>query len=93
MISYSARDGQEIEGLLIHPVDYAGKARTYPLIVYVHGGPESHHSNGWLSSYSTPGQVMAGKGYLVLYLNYRASTGYGVDFSMEGFRDPAGKGV
>jgi dipeptidyl aminopeptidase/acylaminoacyl peptidase len=34
---------------------------------------------------------MAGKGYLVLYLNYRASTGYGVDFAMEGFMDPAGK--
>ncbi|MCK4745438.1 MAG: S9 family peptidase, partial [Bacteroidales bacterium] len=62
-----------------------------PLIVYVHGGPESHHTNNWLSRYSTPGQVMAGKGYLVLYLNYRASTGYGVDFAMEGFMDPAGK--
>jgi len=35
--------------------------------------------------------VMAGKGYLVLYLNYRASTGYGVDYAMEGFMDPAGK--
>lgn len=40
-------------------------AQKYPLIVYVHGGPESHHSNNWLSRYSTPGQVMAGKGYLV----------------------------
>lgn len=90
LIRYNARDGQEIEGLLIHPAGYE-KGKRYPLIVYVHGGPESHHSNGWLSSYSTPGQVMAGKGYLVLYLNYRASTGYGVDFGMEGFMDPAGK--
>ena len=90
LIGYKARDGQEIEGLLIYPVDYeAGK--EYPLIVYVHGGPESHHSNAWLSRYSTPGQVMAGKGYMVIYLNYRASTGYGVDFAMEGFMDPAGK--
>jgi len=90
LIRYKARDGQEIEGLLINPVGFeAGK--KYPLLVYVHGGPESHHSNAWLSRYSTPGQVMAGKGYLVLYLNYRASTGYGVDFAMEGFMDPAGK--
>ena len=89
VIRYQAWDGQEIEGILIHPVNYeAGK--SYPLIVYVHGGPEAHHSNGWLSRYSTPGQLMAGKGYLVLYLNYRASTGYGVDFGMEGFMDPAG---
>jgi len=89
VISYQARDGQEIEGILIHPVDYV-HGQSYPLIVYVHGGPEAHHSNGWLSRYSTPGQLMAGKGYLVLYLNYRASTGYGVDFGMEGFMDPAG---
>lgn len=89
LIQYMARDGAEIEGLMIHPVDY-DKSKNYPLIVYVHGGPESHHSNGWLSRYSTPAQVMAGKGYLVLYLNYRASTGYGVDFAMEGFMDPAG---
>ena len=90
VIRYQARDGQEIEGILIHPVNYeAGK--SYPLIVYVHGGPESHETNGWISRYATPGQVMAGRGYLVLYLNYRASTGYGVDFAMEGFMDPAGK--
>jgi dipeptidyl aminopeptidase/acylaminoacyl peptidase len=90
VIRFEARDGMEIEGLLILPVDYK-RNKKYPLILYVHGGPESHHDNGWLSRYSTPGQVMAGKGYLVAYLNYRASTGYGVDFAMEGFMDPAGK--
>jgi len=90
LIRYMARDGKEIEGIMIHPVNYKADA-SYPLIVYVHGGPESHESNGWMSRYGTPGQVMAGKGYLVLYLNYRASTGYGVDFAMEGFMDPAGK--
>lgn len=90
VITYRARDGKEIEGVLIKPVGY-NPDEKYPLILYVHGGPESHHDNGWLSRYSTPGQVMAGKGYLVAYLNYRASTGYGVDFAMEGFMDPAGK--
>ncbi len=90
IIRFQARDGLEIEGLLIKPVAYDSQ-KKYPLILYVHGGPESHHSNGWLSRYSTPGQVMAGKGYLVAYLNYRASSGYGIDFAMEGFMDPAGK--
>lgn len=89
LFRFTARDGMEIEGLLMYPLSYIADQK-YPLIVYVHGGPESHHSNGWLSSYSTPGQVMANKGYLVAYFNYRASTGYGVDFSMEGFMDPAG---
>ena len=90
VIQYNARDGQEIEGLLMYPVGYES-GKKYPLIVYAHGGPESHHSNAWLSRYSTPGQVMSGEGYMVLYINYRASTGYGVDFAMEGFMDPAGK--
>ncbi|WP_439182376.1 S9 family peptidase [Carboxylicivirga taeanensis] len=90
IINFEARDGLHIEGLLMKPVGYKA-GEKYPLIVYVHGGPESHHSNGWLTGYSTPGQVMAGKGYLVAYFNYRASTGYGVDFAMQGFEDPAGK--
>lgn len=90
VIRYEARDGMEIEGLLIKPVGYE-EGKKYPLILYVHGGPEAHHSNGWLSRYSSPGQVVAGKGYMAAYINYRASTGYGVDFGMEGFMDPAGK--
>jgi dipeptidyl aminopeptidase/acylaminoacyl peptidase len=90
VIRYKARDGMEIEGLLIKPAGYESDQK-YPLILYVHGGPEAHHSNGWLSRYANPGQVMAGKGYLVAFLNYRASTGYGVAFGMEGFMDPAGK--
>ena len=90
VIRFKASDGLEIEGVLIKPVGYV-EGKRYPLIVFVHGGPESHHSNAWLSSYATPGQVMAGKGYMVAYFNYRASTGYGVDFAMEGLGDPAGK--
>ncbi|MFZ0389776.1 MAG: S9 family peptidase [Calditrichia bacterium] len=82
VIRYNARDGQQIEGILIYPVNYQ-KGTRYPLIVYVHGGPESHYSNGWMSYYSRPGQVLAGKGYVVFYPNYRASTGYGVQFAME----------
>jgi len=89
VFQYPARDGVLIEGILIEPVNYK-QGEKYPLILYVHGGPEAHHSNGWLSQYSTPGQVMAGKGYMVAYINYRASTGYGIDFGNVGFGDPAG---
>lgn len=90
VIRYKARDGLEIEGLLVHPVGYK-KGQRYPLIVVVHGGPESHYSNRWVTRYSTPVQVWAGKGYAVFLPNYRASTGYGVKFALEGFADPAGK--
>lgn len=90
IIRYQARDGLEIEGLLIYPVNYQ-QGQTYPLVVIVHGGPESNWSNGWNSRYSEPGQVLAGKGYAVFYPNYRASTGYGVEFALQGLGDPAGK--
>lgn len=90
VIRYSARDGLEIEGLLIYPADYA-EGKSYPLVVIVHGGPESHYSNSWVTRYSSPGQVLAGKGYAVFYPNYRASTGYGVKFALGGYKDAAGK--
>ncbi|MCP5105444.1 MAG: S9 family peptidase, partial [bacterium] len=90
IIRYNARDGWEIEGLLVLPLDYK-KGQPYPLLVVVHGGPESHYSNRWLSRYSAPAQVWAAKGYVVFYPNYRASTGYGVKFALAGYKDPAGK--
>jgi dipeptidyl aminopeptidase/acylaminoacyl peptidase len=90
VITYKARDNVKIEGLLIYPVGFKS-GEKYPLIVYVHGGPEYHNYNSWMTRYSNPGQVMAGKGYFVFHPNYRASTGYGVKFAMEGYGDPAGK--
>ncbi len=90
IIRYQARDGQQVEGLLVYPLDYQA-GTSYPLVVSVHGGPEAHHSNGWLTGYLNPAQVLAARGYLVFFPNYRASTGYGVAFAMEGFMDPAGK--
>jgi len=90
VVRYEARDGLEIEGILIYPVNYT-EGRRYPLIVVVHGGPEYHYSNGWMTSYSRGGQYLAGKGYAVFHPNYRASTGYGVEFALEGYEDAAGK--
>jgi len=90
IVSYKARDGVEIEGLLVYPVDYRSGTK-YPLIVLVHGGPESNYSNGWVTRYSEPAQALAGTGYAVFLPNYRASTGYGLDFALAGYNDAAGK--
>ena len=89
-IRWRARDGLDLEGVLIYPIGYV-EGRRYPTITYVHGGPESHESNGWLTSYSRPGQVAAAKGFAVFYPNYRGSTGRGVEFSKMGQADAAGK--
>jgi dipeptidyl aminopeptidase/acylaminoacyl peptidase len=88
VVRYRARDGLELEGLLIHPLQREEGARV-PLILAVHGGPEAHYSDGWLSSYSQPGQAAAARGYAVFYPNYRASTGRGVAFSKLNHGRPA----
>jgi dipeptidyl aminopeptidase/acylaminoacyl peptidase len=90
VVRHSARDGLELEGMLVYPLDYV-ESRRYPLVLAVHGGPEAHRSNGWLSSYSTPAQVLAARGIAVFIPNYRGSTGRGVMFSKMGQKDPAGK--
>lgn len=90
VITHKARDGLELHGILIHPLDRKEGVR-YPLIMCVHGGPEAHISNGWLTRYSYAGQVGAARGFAVFYPNYRGSTGRGVAFSMLGQGDAAGK--
>jgi len=89
-LTIKARDGIEIGGVLVYPLDYK-KGQRYPLIMSVHGGPESHDKNGWLTAYSRPGQLAAAQGYAVFYPNYRGSTGKGVEYSKLGQNDYAGK--
>ncbi len=90
VVKHNARDGLELEGILIRPLDEE-PGKRYPLILSVHGGPEAHVSNGWVTSYSNPGQVGAARGFAVFYPNYRGSTGRGVEFSKMGQADYAGK--
>ncbi len=89
VVRWTAEDGLEIEGLLIHPLDRAEGERV-PTIVVAHGGPESHYKNGWLTSYSMPGQTAAARGYAVFYPNYRGSTGRGVEYAKADQGDGAG---
>jgi dipeptidyl aminopeptidase/acylaminoacyl peptidase len=89
VIRYKAKDGLEIEGIVVLPVGYQEGAR-YPLITVVHGGPEAHYSNGWLTAYSMPGHLGAGNGYMVFYPNYRGSTGRGEHFAKSSQGDPGG---
>jgi dipeptidyl aminopeptidase/acylaminoacyl peptidase len=77
--SFETRDGLRVEGVLVTP---SGEAPDggWPLIMTVHGGPEAHDSNGWMTGYSRPGHIGAGKGFAVFYPNYRGSTGRGEAF-------------
>jgi len=73
-IFYFARDGLKIHGYLTYPVDK--KAKNLPMVLFVHGGPWVRDSWG----YSPIVQWLANRGYAVLQVNYRGSSGYGKKF-------------
>ncbi len=89
VVSYKARDGLDLEGILIRPLQER-PGEKYPLVLVIHGGPESHYRNGWSTSYARPGQTAAARGYAVFFPNYRGSTGRGVAFSKLSQGDAAG---
>ncbi|HJQ70035.1 MAG TPA: S9 family peptidase [Blastocatellia bacterium] len=75
-IRFKSFDGAEIEGWLMRPLSFqAGK--KYPLVLFIHGGPHGMYGYG----FSHSNQVYAARGYGVLYLNPRGSSGYGQKFS------------
>lgn len=88
-ITWKARDGKLIDGVLLYPLDYQ-QGKAYPVIVYIHGGPEACVKNGWNNGYSQWGQFAAAKGFFVFSPNYRASSGRGVEFTMAGYGDLLG---
>jgi dipeptidyl aminopeptidase/acylaminoacyl peptidase len=90
VVRHPARDGLQLEGILIHPVGPIPE-KGAPLVLVVHGGPEGHLRNGWVTSYSRLGQMAAARGLAAFYPNYRGSTGRGVAFSKLGQSDAAGK--
>ncbi len=67
-------DGVQVEGWYMKPP--AGEA-PYPTILYIHGGPHGAYGDAFHFDF----QMLAGAGYGVLFINHRASTGYGDSFS------------
>lgn len=74
-INYKSFDGRNIQGWIQKPPDF-DPHKKYPMILDIHGGP--HAAYGWVFDHEF--QWMAAKGYIVLYINPRGSTGYGQDF-------------
>ena len=81
-LRWKARDGVEVEGLLIKPLGFE-KGRRYPLIVQLHGGPAGADMNTFQGRYVTYPHVYAAAGYAVLQPNYRGSTNYGEAFTRQ----------
>jgi len=79
-ISYEARDGLTIHGYLTTPVGL--EAKNLPTVLLVHGGPWARDNWG----YSPIVQWLANRGYAVLQVDFRGSTGYGKAFLNAGNR-------
>jgi dipeptidyl aminopeptidase/acylaminoacyl peptidase len=72
LIRYKSADGTEIEAALLRPSSPSPR----PAIILVHGGPTGR----WSDAFEPWGQLLAARGYAVLYPNVRGSTGYGQRF-------------
>jgi dipeptidyl aminopeptidase/acylaminoacyl peptidase len=67
-----AKDGNEVHGLIVKPLDYvAGK--KYPTLLRIHGGPNGQDAH----SFNFERQLFAANGYMVVAVNYRGSSGRG----------------
>lgn len=75
-------DGQHVHGWLIEPVGFAQR-KKWPLVLEVHGGPEAMYAATFMHEF----QVLAARGYAVLYTNPRGSKGYGEAFCAAIFAD------
>jgi dipeptidyl aminopeptidase/acylaminoacyl peptidase len=73
--SFKSFDGTTVQGWLMPPND--GRGGSYPLILSIHGGPHGMYGYGFNPTF----QAYAARGYAVLFINPRGSTGYGQKFS------------
>lgn len=80
LLSWTADDGMEIEGLLTYPIGYQG-GDSYPIILNVHGGPAGVYAENFTGRPDIyMAQYFAQQGFAILRPNPRGSTGYGYEF-------------
>ncbi len=79
-IKYNSRDGKTIHGYLTLPVGV--DAKNLPIVINPHGGPWARDNWG----FNPEIQFLANRGYAVLQMNFRGSTGYGRDFWESSFK-------
>jgi dipeptidyl aminopeptidase/acylaminoacyl peptidase len=87
-IEWTGALGRKIHGYIIKPTNFDA-SKKYPLVVLIHGGPQSAWNDNW--GYRWNPQVFANAGYVVFTPNPRGSTGYGQQFVNEISGDWGGK--
>ncbi len=74
-VEYKSFDDTTVHGWLMKPADYEAGGK-YPMVTNIHGGPHAFYAN----TYFHEMQVLAAKGYAVLYVNPRGSHSYSQQF-------------
>ena len=87
-LTWAGAGGTKVSGWLVKPTDF-DSSKKYPLVVLVHGGPQSAWNNSW--SYRWNPQIYAAAGYVVFLPNPRGSVGFGQQFMNEISGDWGGK--
>jgi dipeptidyl aminopeptidase/acylaminoacyl peptidase len=85
---FEGAEGTKVQAMLIRPPQFDA-SKKYPMLVLLHGGPQTMWSNAW--GYRWNAQVFSGAGYVTLMINRRGSTGYGQKFTDEITNDWGGK--
>jgi dipeptidyl aminopeptidase/acylaminoacyl peptidase len=82
-ISFKSKDGTEIHGIMIKPPTF-DPSKKYPTLLWIHGGPDMQDDHALpFNTYplQVERQMFAARGYVVLAVNYRGSSGRGAEFT------------
>jgi dipeptidyl aminopeptidase/acylaminoacyl peptidase len=85
---FDGAEGTKVQAMLLRPPQFDARKR-YPLLVLLHGGPQTMWGDSW--GYRWNAQVFSAAGYVTLMINRRGSTGYSQKFADEITGDWGGK--
>ncbi|MBA3848905.1 MAG: S9 family peptidase, partial [Opitutus sp.] len=87
-VTVAGANGDPVQMWLLKPPGFDAK-KKYPLVFWVHGGPQGAWSDAW--GYRWNPQIWAAQGYVIALPNPRGSTGFGQKFTDEISRDWGGR--
>jgi dipeptidyl aminopeptidase/acylaminoacyl peptidase len=85
---FEGAEGARVQAMIIRPPQSVA-TKKYPMLVLLHGGPQTMWTNAW--GYRWNAQVFSGAGYVTLMINRRGSTGYGQKFTDQITNDWGGR--
>jgi dipeptidyl aminopeptidase/acylaminoacyl peptidase len=91
VLTWKSSDGMAVEGLLTYPVGYQNGKRV-PLLLVIHGGPAGVFTQSFLAGSRSvyPLAAFSSRGYAILRVNPRGSSGYGQKFRYGNIKDWGG---